>query len=298
MGLLIMVSIDKARVLIVDDEPHIAELLRRYLSMDGYQCVTAPNGESALELLRNGLFDLVLSDIMMPGMSGIDLLNIIRTLFPDVAVLMVTAINDRSTGVLAVELGAYGYVIKPFDRNEILIGVAGALERRRERLTTNPDQETCSETTSAGVEEYHSVKIPVHEFLHLVKSGLNDDALMEKFKLSARSLDNLLDHLMAVGKLKRSDLDQRFSLRPGSVAIDVSHLGFPGSGSRKPVIKASDAAKCIRSGMDDATLMKRYGISAKGLESLIKKLVAAGVLHQWELETRFGRNDHALLLDE
>jgi putative two-component system response regulator len=71
---------------------------------------------------------------MMPGVDGLGLLNTIRAKFNKTAVLMVTAVDDRKTGILAVELGAYGYVIKPFERNEILIHVADALERRSEKL--------------------------------------------------------------------------------------------------------------------------------------------------------------------
>lgn len=121
----------RARILVVDDEPVIGELLSRWLAGEGYGCAVAQNGETAIKFLERDHFDLVVSDIMMPGMSGMDLLTIIKTLFPNVAVIMVTAVDDRKTAITALELGAYGYVIKPFDRNEILINVANALERSR-----------------------------------------------------------------------------------------------------------------------------------------------------------------------
>jgi putative two-component system response regulator len=123
-----------AKILIVDDEPHICELLARWLMAEGYRCTTAFNAEKALELLQTNEFELALCDIMMPGVDGMGLLNTIRAKFNKTAVLMVTAVDDRKTGILAVELGAYGYVIKPFERNEILIHVADALERRSEKL--------------------------------------------------------------------------------------------------------------------------------------------------------------------
>ncbi len=125
---------ESAKILIVDDEPHICELLARWLIAEGYRCSTAFNAGKALELLETEDFDLALCDIMMPGMDGMGLLNTIRAKFNRTAVLMVTAVDDRRTGILAVELGAYGYVIKPFERNEILIHVADALERRSEKL--------------------------------------------------------------------------------------------------------------------------------------------------------------------
>ncbi len=125
---------EPARILIVDDEPHICELLARWLVAEGYRCTTALNADKALELLQSNEFELALCDIMMPGVDGMGLLNTIRAKFNKTAVLMVTAVDDRKTGILAIELGAYGYVIKPFERNEILIHVADALERRSEKL--------------------------------------------------------------------------------------------------------------------------------------------------------------------
>ena len=120
-----------AKILIVDDEPDVCVLLSRWLTSEGYSCDTANNGQVAVQLLEQKEFDLVVSDIMMPGMSGIDLLTFVRSLFRDTAIVMVTAVDDRKTAVLALDLGAYGYVIKPFDKNEILISVVNALERRR-----------------------------------------------------------------------------------------------------------------------------------------------------------------------
>jgi two-component system, sensor histidine kinase and response regulator len=122
---------EKTKVLIVDDEPHICQLISRYLSSEGYECSEAHSGETAVKKLVTDRSHLVISDIMMPGMSGIDLLRIISSRFPDVAVVMVTALDDRKTATQALELGAYGYIVKPFDKNEVLISVENALERRR-----------------------------------------------------------------------------------------------------------------------------------------------------------------------
>src|SRR5512139_2414100 len=123
------------KILIVDDEEDICELLVRWLGSNGYECVAVSNGDEALRMLKSSTFDLVLTDIMMPGMSGMDLLNITKTLFPAVAVLMITAVDDSQTGILAIELGAYGYIIKPMEKNDILINVANALQRRSEKLS-------------------------------------------------------------------------------------------------------------------------------------------------------------------
>lgn len=127
-----MLQSTASSILIVDDEPYVAELLCRHLTSEGYSCTKAPNGEKAVELLeREGHYHLVITDILMPVMSGIDLLTYVRSRFPYTAVLMVTAVDDRSSISAALEIGAYGYLLKPFDRSEILINVTAALERRR-----------------------------------------------------------------------------------------------------------------------------------------------------------------------
>ena len=119
------------RVLVVDDEPYIRELIERCLELEGYECDTAPCGEDALERLAGGGYQLLVSDIHMPGISGMELLATVRARFPDLAVLMVTGVDDRSVAIQALKLGAYGYLIKPFDLNELAINAANALERRR-----------------------------------------------------------------------------------------------------------------------------------------------------------------------
>lgn len=118
-------------ILIVDDEPYIREILSRWLVDEGYACDQAEDAQSALRTLAAGDLDLMISDIRMPGRSGLELLDEARREYPDLAVIMLTAVDDRETAIRTLAAGAYGYVIKPFDRNELLISVVNALERRR-----------------------------------------------------------------------------------------------------------------------------------------------------------------------
>ena len=119
------------RILIVDDEDVFRAGLVKILSGDGHDCVEASNASEARERLRTeaGIV-AVLCDIQMPGESGIELLKGIASDFPDLAVVMVTAVDDPATAEVAIEIGAYGYVVKPFDRNEIRINLLSALKRR------------------------------------------------------------------------------------------------------------------------------------------------------------------------
>ena len=128
------------RILIVDDEPYIREILSRWLVDEGYHCEQAGDTSSALRLLAGCHFELMISDIRMPGRSGLELLEEARGLYPNLAVIMLTAVADRATAIHTLEAGAYGYVIKPFDRNELLISVVNSLERRRLTLISSDYQ--------------------------------------------------------------------------------------------------------------------------------------------------------------
>jgi DNA-binding response OmpR family regulator len=292
-----MTECRNSRILIVDDESDVCEILLRWLRAEGYECSMAFTGEEALRALRANKFELVLSDIMMPGMSGMDLLQIMKPLFPDVAVLMVTAVDDASTGVLALELGAYGYLIKPFNRNEILISVAGALERRREKLNGQGHPSGLDGSPRMEIRKRHPITVSAVQAADCIRSGMDDASLMEKFNLSAQGLHSLMEKLVVSGRLKKSEIDDRTSLSPGSVVVDVDQEKFADPGTRKPVINAAEAANLIRSGIDDLTLMRRYNLSRKGLQSLFRKLVAAGIIHQSQLESRTSLSLNSVILD-
>lgn len=117
-------------ILIVDDDDNTRYLIEEILQIDGYLCVQADNGTEALKLLANQDFDLMITDIMMPGISGIKLLTTVRKLKPDIPVLMLTSVDKKETAISAIEQGAYGYMIKPFQVNELLINVFTVLHRR------------------------------------------------------------------------------------------------------------------------------------------------------------------------
>jgi putative nucleotidyltransferase with HDIG domain len=119
------------RILIADDEEAIREVVSTLLEAQGYQCVSTGNGRQAVDLLSNQPVDLVLSDMVMPEMDGLQLLSWLRTHDRDIPVIMVTAMHDVSTALEAMRRGAYDYILKPFERDQLLMGVRRALEHRR-----------------------------------------------------------------------------------------------------------------------------------------------------------------------
>lgn len=122
------------RLLVVDDEPLVRELLCSYLSDHGYACVGSPSARDALEQLGRGCFDLVISDLHMPGGTGLELLQAARERHPKLAFLMATAAPDAQTAVEVMRTGAADFLIKPLDLKKVLAAVRQALEQRSENL--------------------------------------------------------------------------------------------------------------------------------------------------------------------
>ncbi len=118
-------------VLIVDDEESIRAGVSRVLDRAGYRCKTGADGQEALLALADRPYDLVLLDIKMPGMSGIEVLERIVAEYPDISVVMATAMADTRTAIEAMRTGAYDYIIKPFQSDDLVMTVERALERRR-----------------------------------------------------------------------------------------------------------------------------------------------------------------------
>ncbi len=114
-------SMPAERILIVDDEEAIREIVHSMLSMSGYRCQQAGSGAEALALLDSGeQFELMLSDLMMAEMDGIALLDRTKEKYPDMPVVMVTAVHDISVALAAIRNGAYDYLLKPFEREQLL----------------------------------------------------------------------------------------------------------------------------------------------------------------------------------
>jgi putative nucleotidyltransferase with HDIG domain len=123
--------VTKQKILVVDDEEAIREVISTLLEAQGYSCTVCSNGRLALDAFRRDSFDLVLSDIVMPEMDGLKLLAELRQDDPDVPVIMVTAMHDISIALEAIRAGAYDYILKPFEKDQLHLSVRRALEHRQ-----------------------------------------------------------------------------------------------------------------------------------------------------------------------
>ncbi len=123
-------GVDSEKILVVDDEEAIREVVSTMLQAQGFECTAVSNGKAALDHIQKSSPDLILSDMVMPEMDGLKLLEWMRAHDPDVPVIMVTAMHDISTALEAIRRGAYDYILKPFEKDQLFLGVRRALQHR------------------------------------------------------------------------------------------------------------------------------------------------------------------------
>jgi putative two-component system response regulator len=220
------ISRNKENILIVDDEKYICTAISRWLEPEGYNCSIALCAEDAIEQLDNKSFELLISDITMPGKSGIELLDICKSRFPDMAVLMATAIDNREIAVRALEKGSYGYLIKPFEKNEFIINVINSIERRRLDLIKK-DYE-------------HQLEKEVQERTAEIRNR-EEEIVMRLIWASEYRDDDTGDHIRRIGIFAeeiakelgwpQSDID---TIRLAAPMHDVGKIGVSDSILRKP----------------------------------------------------------------
>jgi DNA-binding NtrC family response regulator len=153
------------RILLVDDEEHLLNVLQLILQRDDHEVVTTTRAEEALRLYEEQEFDLVITDLKMPGMSGLELLGKLKERWPSAIVVVLTAFSTWDSAVAAMRIGAYGYLKKPFDNNEIRALVRRVMERKQ----------VYSRLTKAGVDDiFHAGDIvgaspPILDALEIVR---------------------------------------------------------------------------------------------------------------------------------
>lgn len=121
----------KGNILVVDDEKSMREILEIFLKSEGYGVATAENGEKAIEAVKKDIFDLIITDMKMPRVNGLELLRNVKQITPDVAVVLITAFGTTESAVEAMKLGAYDYIQKPFQMDNIRLVVKNALDKQK-----------------------------------------------------------------------------------------------------------------------------------------------------------------------
>jgi two-component system response regulator PilR (NtrC family) len=159
------------KILVVDDEQSMRDFLAIMLKKDGHDVVTAENGSDALKAIQAEIFDLVITDVKMPGVDGIGVLKTVKEISVDTVVLMVTAFATAETAVEAMKLGAYDYITKPFKVDEIKLIIRKALEKRH--LSTENILLKREITSRAGFENFVGKSDQMQKVFSLVRQVAN-----------------------------------------------------------------------------------------------------------------------------
>ncbi|MFC2056459.1 HD domain-containing phosphohydrolase [Chloroflexota bacterium] len=214
------------RILIIDDKDAIRKLLQRKLSSSGYQCLEASNAGQALERLKNNPVDLALLDIRMPGKSGTDLLPEIKSSYPDTAVIMATASTDANIAIQCMKQGAYDYLTKPFNLDEVALSVNRALEKRQLELEIKEYQQHLEDKVAEQAE-----KIRV-SFLSSITALAY--ALEAKDKYTSGHSQRVADIAVAIANVIGLPQEITDKIRLAGLLHDIGKIGVKESVLNKP----------------------------------------------------------------
>ena len=156
-------------ILVVDDEPNYLIVLSELLRDEGYEVFTADGGENALKIIEESELDMVISDMQMPGMDGLQLLQAVKTVNPDLPVIMVTAFAEVEKAVKAMQAGAFSYLAKPFSNDELLVNIKKAIHHHSlVRENTRLRNEIHGKTGYSGMVGKNPKMLQVYEMIEKV----------------------------------------------------------------------------------------------------------------------------------
>ncbi len=213
------------RILIVDDEEVICNVLDRRLTREGYFCTTAHNGKEALNHFYKNSFSLIISDMKMPEMTGIELLQKVKAIDPKMKMIMVTAYPDIDLAVNAMRLGAYDFIIKPADLDLIVMSVKKALESRRleEEIEAyhNRMEELVEERTAKLQQAYRTLKKS-----HLDSVKVLAEAIDAKDPYTRGHSDRVKRMSLAIAKKMGFSEERLENLEYGALLHDIGKIGI------------------------------------------------------------------------
>ena len=222
------------RILVVDDEDAIREIVSSMLSFANYQCRQAASGREALALLDSGEeFALMLSDLMMADLDGIGLLERTKEKYPDMPVVMVTAVHDISVALRAIRNGAYDYLLKPFEREQLLNTVRRALENRRLKLENRAYQTNLEALVAARTEQLRAALQDLERSYDVTLEALGD-ALDLKDRETEGHSKRVTAFTIAIARAMGVPKDQIDVIARGAFLHDIGKMAIPDQILLKP----------------------------------------------------------------
>jgi putative nucleotidyltransferase with HDIG domain len=222
------------RILVVDDEEPIREIVCSMLQNAAYHCTQACSGAEALEVLkRDNNFQLVLTDLMMPEIDGVGLLEAVKDKYPDLPVVMVTAVHDISVALAAIRYGAYDYLLKPFEREQLLAVVRRALEANRLRVQNRVYQSNLESLVNQRTKELNQ-KIAELESSYDVTLEALGDALDLKDAETQGHSRRVTAYTVEIAAAMGLPKDVVRTLSRGAFLHDIGKMAIPDAILRKP----------------------------------------------------------------
>jgi len=224
---------DALRILIVDDEETIRQHLDRLLTMHGYACTLAADSQEARRHLAQEPFALMLCDVNMPGESGLHLVKQVLREYPFTAAVMVTGMDDPVIADIALKSGAYGYILKPFEANEVLINVANALRRRQLEIENQSHLDKLEDTVLARTE---ALRRTIHRLEEAQQElRLSREETVQRLALAAEFRDTDTARHLRRMSLYCAVLARRYGLEPDRCELiqiaspmhDIGKIGTP-----------------------------------------------------------------------
>jgi putative nucleotidyltransferase with HDIG domain len=222
------------RILIVDDEEPIREIVHSMLGAAGYQCQQAGSGMEALATLTSGEeFELMLSDLMMADLDGIGLLERTKEKYPDMPVVMVTAVHDISVALAAIRNGAYDYLLKPFEREQLLNTVSRALENRRLKVENRTYQTNLESLVKARTEQLQATVRELERSYDITLEALGDALDLKDRETEGHSRRVTL-FTIAIAQAMGLPREQITVIARGAFLHDIGKMAIPDSILNKP----------------------------------------------------------------
>jgi putative nucleotidyltransferase with HDIG domain len=222
------------RILVVDDEEAIREIVSAILTAAGYTCKHAGSGMEALALLNSGeQFELMLSDLMMADLDGIGLLERSKEKFPDMPVVMVTAVHDISVALAAISNGAYDYLLKPFEREQLLKSVARALEHRRLKLENREYQTNLESLVKDRTAQLQNAMTELERSYDITLQALGDALDLKDAETEGHSR-RVTAFTMAIAKAMGVPREQIDVIARGAFLHDIGKMAIPDNILLKP----------------------------------------------------------------
>ncbi len=225
---------DGDRILVVDDEDAIREIVSSMLTSAGYRCTQAASGVAALTVLEaEGDFELMLSDLMMAELDGIGLLERAKEKYPDMPVVMVTAVHDISVALAAIRNGAYDYLLKPFEREQLMATVRRALENRRLKLENRAYQSNLESLVTARTEQLRQAMGDLERSYDITLEALGDALDLKDAETEGHS-KRVTAFTIAMARAMGLPQERIKVIARGAFLHDIGKMAIPDAILRKP----------------------------------------------------------------